>query len=378
MTLSGLRWPAENMLYRFLIRPLLYLLPAEVAHHFAFGGLRVLCTIPGVRALIGALMLKTDDRLRVRALGLDFPNPIGLAAGFDKDARGYEALGALGFGFVEVGTLTGQAQPGNPKPRLFRLPADRALVNRMGFNNAGSEDAVRRLSRPHKTLVGVNIGKTKRVDEADAISDYVASARRVGPHADYVVVNVSSPNTPGLRDLQATEKLRPLLAAVREALNEVTTDRQVPLLVKIAPDLADEDIEAVADLALELGLQGIVATNTTISREGLRSTEADVLACGAGGLSGPPVHARSLQVLRLLRARVGDRLVLISVGGIETAEQAWERLRAGASLIQVYTAFVYHGPGLPKKMAAGLARLAAQTGAGSVGRNPASDVEPSA
>ncbi len=343
-------------MYRALIRPLLYLLPAETAHHFAFACLRVFAAIPGATALMRRMFHDANSASRVRALGLDFPNPIGLAAGFDKDAVGYEALGAMGFGFVEVGTLTGRPQPGNPKPRLFRLPKDRALVNRMGFNNHGSADAVARLRRPHETIVGVNIGKTKIVPEEDAIGDYVTSAKRVGPHADYVVVNVSSPNTPGLRDLQATEKLRPLLAAVREALNEVTPGRQVPLLVKIAPDLADEDVDAVADLAVDLGLDGVIATNTTIRRDGLRSSPEEIEACGAGGLSGPPVHDRSLEVLKRLRTRVGDRLVLISVGGIETPEQARARLDAGATLVQIYTAFVYEGPLLPSRLARGVAR----------------------
>jgi len=343
--------------YRALIRPLLYLLPAETAHHLAFACLRLLTAIPGVLALIRRALHRGEAASRVQALGLDFPNPIGLAAGFDKDAIAYEALGALGFGFVEVGTLTGQAQPGNPSPRLFRLPKDRALVNRMGFNNRGSEDAVARLQRPRETIVGVNIGKTKVVPEEGAIADYVASARRVGPYADYVAVNVSSPNTPGLRDLQATEKLRPLLSAVREALNEVSPARRVPLLVKIAPDLADEDVDAVADLALDLGLEGIIATNTTIRRDRLRSDVAEVDHCGAGGLSGPPLHERSFEVLKRLRARAGDRLVLISVGGIETPEQAWERIQAGATLVQIYTAFIYEGPFLPTRLAKGVAQL---------------------
>jgi dihydroorotate dehydrogenase len=343
--------------YRALIRPLLYLLPAETAHHLAFGCLRIVAAIPGVCALMRRMFHRASRSVPVRALGLDFPNPIGLAAGFDKDAVGHEALGALGFGFIEVGTLTGQPQPGNPKPRLCRLPADRALINRMGFNNNGSADAVRRLQRPRRTIVGVNIGKTKAVPERDAIADYVASARRVGPHADYVAVNVSSPNTPGLRDLQAADKLRPLLRSVREVLNEVSPGRHVPLLVKIGPDLADEDVDAVAAVALELGLDGIIATNTTIRRDGLTSAADDIERCGAGGLSGPPLYERSLQVLRRLRATVGDRMVLISVGGIETAEQVWERISAGATLVQLYTAFVYQGPLLPSRLAAGIARL---------------------
>lgn len=300
----------------------------------------------------------SDGASSVEALGLRFPNPIGLAAGFDKDAIAYETLGAMGFGFVEVGTLTGEPQPGNPRPRLFRLPKDRALVNRMGFNNEGSASAVARLQRPHETIVGVNIGKTKRVAEDEAIEDYVASAKRVGPHADYLAVNVSSPNTPGLRNLQATERLRPLLGAVREALNEVSPGRRVPLLVKIAPDLADGDVDAVADLAIALGLDGIIATNTTVSRDGLVSNANDVERCGAGGLSGPALRERSLEVLQRLRSRVGDRLVLISVGGIESVEDARERLEAGATLVQIYTALVYEGPFFPKRLAMGVADLA--------------------
>jgi len=343
--------------YKILIRPLLYLLPAETAHHVAFACLRMLAWIPGVLWLMRRVFHAGAATPPVEAFGLQFPNPIGLAAGFDKDATGYEALGAMGFGFVEVGTLTGEPQPGNPRPRLFRLTKDRALVNRMGFNNRGSASAVARLERPRQTIVGVNIGKTKRVAEHDAIGDYVESARRVGPHADYLVVNVSSPNTPGLRNLQATEKLRPLLGAVREALNEACPARQVPLLVKIAPDLADEDVDAVADLAIELGLDGIIATNTTISRDGLASNADDVERCGSGGLSGPPLRERSLDVLQRLRARVGDQLVLISVGGIESVEDARERLQSGATLVQIYTALVYEGPWFPKRLASGVSDL---------------------
>ena len=342
-------------MYKALIRPVLYLLPAETAHHLAFGLLRLLASVPGLLSLMRRVFHGGAGASPVRAIGLEFPNPIGLAAGFDKDAIGYEALAAMGFGFIEVGTLTGQPQPGNPRPRLFRLPKDRALVNRMGFNNRGSADAVARLKRPHQTIVGVNIGKTKLVPEEEAVADYVASAKRLGPFADYIVVNVSSPNTPGLRNLQATEKLRPLLGAVREALNEVSPARRVPLLVKIAPDLADEDVDAVADLATDLGLDGIVATNTTISRDGLSSSADEVEHCGAGGLSGPPVRERSLDVLRQLRAKVGDQMVLISVGGIETPEQARERLEAGATLVQIYTAFIYEGPWLPSRLAKGVA-----------------------
>jgi dihydroorotate dehydrogenase len=337
--------------YRALIRPLLYLLPAETAHHFAFACLRWFAAIPGSKSFLRMLFHPVGTGPPVRVLGLEFPNRVGLAAGFDKDALGFEALGALGFGFVEVGTLTGHPQPGNPSPRLFRLPKDRALINRLGFNNRGSADAVVRLQRPRRTIVGVNIGKTKVVPEEEAIHDYVLSAKRVAPHADYLVVNVSSPNTPGLRDLQATEKLQPLLEAVRGALDSASPSKRVPLLVKIAPDLADEDIDSVADMALELGLDGIIATNTTIRRERLQSTATEVAECGAGGLSGPPLNERSLAVLRRLRARVGDRLALVSVGGIETPEQARERIDAGADLVQIYTAFIYEGPLLPRRLA---------------------------
>ena len=351
-------------MYRLLYRMVLRRVPAEAAHLAAFGLIRVfgwVARVPGAAWLLGRWLGPRDPVLRVRALGLSFPGPVGLAAGFDKDARGTRGLAALGFGFVEVGTVTARAQPGNPRPRMFRLTADRALVNRMGFNNAGAAAAAARLSRARGRrarggpVVGVNIGKTRAVPDADAAADYAASARAVAAVADYVVVNVSSPNTPGLRDLQAADRLRPVLVAVRSALDAAVPGRRVPLLVKIAPDLADADVDAVADLALELGLDGIIATNTTTSRDGLASPAAEVAAAGSGGLSGPPLRARSLAVLRRLHARAGDRLVLIAAGGIETPDDAWERLRAGATLVQAYTAFVYGGPLWPRRMHAGLA-----------------------
>ena len=354
-------------MYRLLYRMVLRRVPAEAAHLAAFGLIRVfgrVARVPGAAWLLGRWLGPRDPVLRVRALGLSFPGPVGLAAGFDKDARGTRGLAALGFGFVEVGTVTARAQPGNPRPRMFRLTADRALVNRMGFNNAGAAAAAARLGRARGgPVVGVNIGKTRAVPDADAAADYAASARAVAAVADYVVVNVSSPNTPGLRDLQAADRLRPVLVAVRSALDAAVPGRpqgRVPLLVKIAPDLADADVDAVADLALELGLDGIIATNTTVSRDGLASPAAEVAAAGAGGLSGPPLRARSLAVLRRLHARAGDRLVLIAVGGIETPDDAWERLRAGATLVQAYTAFVYGGPLWPRRMHAGLARRLAK------------------
>jgi len=344
-------------LYRAIYAAVLRHLPPETAHAMGFWLIRAAAGVPGGARLLRRFLRPRDPVLRVHALGLDFPGPLGLAAGFDKDGHGAVALAALGFGFIEVGTVTSRPQPGNPKPRMFRFPAERALVNRMGFNNAGAAALSARLRslRGPRPVIGVNIGKTKAVPEAEAIADYVASARLVADVADYVAVNVSSPNTPGLRDLQAVEKLRPLLAAVRSALDEASPQRRVPLLVKIAPDLADEDIDAVAFMALDLGLDGIIATNTTISREGLRDSAA-VADAGQGGMSGAPLKARALEVLRRLHARTGDRLVLIAAGGIENADDAWERLAAGATLLQAYTAFIYAGPLWPRAVHAGLAR----------------------
>jgi dihydroorotate dehydrogenase len=307
-----------------------------------------------VRRLATRRLAPRDPALGVRALGLDLPSPLGLAAGFDKEAAHVDALTALGFGFVEIGTITAQPQAGNPRPRMFRLPADRALVNRMGFNNAGAQVAAARLARQRDpgVVVGVNIGKTKVA--SDAVADYRESATILAPHADYLVINVSSPNTPGLRDLQAVEQLEPLIVAVREGIT--LSGRDVPLLVKIAPDLADDDVDAVADLALRAGLDGLVATNTTIAREGLHSSADAIAAAGAGGLSGAPLADRSLAVLRRLRERVGDELVLVSVGGVQTAQDAHARLAAGATLVQVYTAFIYGGPLWPSRMQRELAR----------------------
>jgi dihydroorotate dehydrogenase len=334
-------------------------LPAETAHRAGFALIRV-AGAAGAAGLLRRWLGPRDPVLRVRALGLEFPGPLGLAAGFDKDARATTGLGALGFGFVEVGTVTARAQPGNPRPRMFRLPADRALVNRMGFNNDGAAAAASRLRRRSRggPVVGVNIGKTRAVPEQEAAADYAASARAVAGVADYVVVNVSSPNTPGLRDLQAADRLRPVLVAVREALDAAAGSRRVPLLVKIAPDLAGPDVDAVADLAVELGLDGIIATNTTVSRDGLASSAAEVTAAGPGGLSGPPLRAPALAVLRRLRERAGDRLVLIAAGGIETPDDVWERMAAGATLVQAYTGFIYGGPLWPRRVHSGLARLA--------------------
>jgi len=280
-----------------------------------------------------------DPAASATLLGLPFRNRVGVGAGFDKDGVALRGWEALGLGFIEVGTVTPEAQGGNPRPRLFRLPSDEALINRMGFNNAGAAALARSvmLARRHLPagfVVGVNIGRGAATPADQATADYLAAFRLIAPVADYVAVNVSSPNTPGLRGLQAVESLRPILAGV---LAETTT----PVLVKIAPDLSDADVDEIADLAAELGLAGIVATNTTVSRDGLRTP--GVHGLGSGGVSGPPVAQRSLEILRQLYARVGDRLVLISVGGIETADDAWERIVSGASLLQGYTGFVYGG-----------------------------------
>ncbi|RDI55404.1 quinone-dependent dihydroorotate dehydrogenase [Nocardia mexicana] len=337
-------------MYSVLLR-LMFLLPPERIHHLVFAAMRLATRFAPARRLVAKLTVVDDPILRTTAFGVEFPAPLGLAAGFDKDAGGVNAWGPLGFGYAEIGTVTAQAQPGNPAPRLFRLPADHALINRMGFNNHGAAAAAERLRdrRPGGVPIGANIGKTKVTPAEHAADDYATSATLLGPLADFVVVNVSSPNTPGLRDLQAVESLRPLLRAVLDCVH-------VPVLVKIAPDLSDEDVDAAADLAVELGLAGIVATNTTIRRDGLATPAAEVDAMGAGGLSGPPVADRSLEVLRRLYARVGDKLVLISVGGIENADQAFERILAGATLLQGYTGFIYGGPFWTRHIHRGLAQ----------------------
>ncbi len=317
------------------LRRALFTVPPERIHTLVFAALRTATATEPARRQLRRALAPHDPILASTVFGVSFPGPLGLAAGFDKDGLGLDTWGPLGFGYAEVGTVTAQAQPGNPLPRLFRLPADRALLNRMGFNNHGAGQLALRLARHQPDVpIGVNIGKSKTTPPERAVDDYRASARLLGPLAAYLVVNVSSPNTPGLRDLQAVEALRPILSAV---LAETST----PARVKIAPDLSDEDVDAVADLALELGLAGIVATNTTISRAGLHTPGVDAL--GPGGISGPPVAPRALAVLRRLRARVGTGLVLISVGGIETAEDAWQRITAGAALLQGYTGFVYGG-----------------------------------
>ncbi len=310
----------------------------ERAHHLGAAAIRAIgAARPGVR---------TAPSLRTRALGREFATPFGMAAGFDKDATMIAGLGALGFGHVEVGTLTAHAQPGNPQPRLFRLTDDRALINRMGFNNQGAAAAAERIAAAREArsrpVIGVNIGKSRIVDPEDAAAverDYLHSTRLLAPVADYLAVNVSSPNTPGLRGLQEAAVLEPLLAAIRGAAGAT------PVLVKIAPDLDDEQVVGIAELAARLELAGVIATNTTTSRAGLASPADAVARAGAGGLSGPPVASRSLEVLRVLRGALPSALEVISVGGVETAADVRERLDAGAALVQGYTGFIYRGPG---------------------------------
>lgn len=345
----------------------MFRLPPERIHAVITAGLRALnAATPVNRALERALRVH-DPVLEQTLFGVTFPAPLGLAAGFDKNAAAADAWGAVGFGYAELGTVTPRPQPGNPAPRLFRLPRDKAILNRMGFNNDGALVAASNLAaRKSADVVGINIGKNKT--SSDAAADYRAGASALGPLADYLVVNVSSPNTPGLRDLQAVSELRPILEVVREAT-------ETPVLVKIAPDLGDEDVTAVADLALELGLSGIVATNTTISRDGLRTDPAEVDAMGAGGISGAPLGPRSLEVLRLLRAHTEGKIVLVSVGGITTAQEAWERIAAGASLLQGYTPLIYGGPGWIRSVHRGVARQVRAHGMASISEAVGSGAE---
>jgi len=340
-------------MYRLLFDHVLSKFEPERAHHLAALVIRAIPAV-GAAAAVKRYTAPTGD-LSVHTLGLTFPTPFGIAAGFDKDGTMFAGLSALGFGHVEVGTLTAHAQPGNPKPRLFRLVDDKALINRMGFNNGGAQAASRRLGRERgrsgRAVLGINIGKSRVVDVDRAIDDYLTSTAVLAPIADYLVVNVSSPNTPGLRGLQELDKLAPLLEAVKGAAG------RTPLLVKIAPDLADDEVVRISELVVRLGLDGIIATNTTISREGLRSKPSLVAEAGAGGLSGAPVAARSLEVLRIIRGVVPAELCVISVGGVDTADDVAARLDAGATLVQGYTAFLYRGPLWARQINRGLARL---------------------
>ena len=291
----------------------------------------------------------------VKVMGLEFNGPFGMAAGFDKNAEMIKELGQLGFSHVEIGTVTRHPQAGNPKPRLFRLKKDLSLINRMGFNNEGADAVARRLEKLRSggatlPIIGVNIGKSKITELEDAVSDYEYSAEKLAPFADYIAVNVSSPNTPGLRSLQAIDQLEPILNAV------IAKAAGKPVLVKIAPDLADEDVVAVAALATKLRLAGVIATNTTVSRAGLRTDSQRVSAMGAGGLSGPVLKNRSIEVLKLLRANLPNEIAIVSVGGVFTPTDVLQRLELGAALVQGYTGFVYEGPLWARKINRGLLR----------------------
>ncbi|WP_421734096.1 quinone-dependent dihydroorotate dehydrogenase [Cellulomonas sp.] len=339
-------------MYRLLFDLVFRRMDPERAHEVAFRLIRGVAQVPLLRDAVRRAF-RASDRGVVDVWGRRFPSRFGLAAGFDKNAVGVAGLTMLGFGFVEVGTVTAEAQPGNEPPRLWRVLDQRALRNRMGFNNEGSAAVAARLRRLRATpagrrlVVGVNIGKTKTTPAEHAFADYATSAGRLAPYADYLVVNVSSPNTPGLRDLQSVEALRPILEATRVAADEATATSglaPVPLLVKIAPDLSDDDVDAVAELAAELGLDGIVAVNTTIGHD-----------LGPGGLSGPPVLARGLDVVARLRSRLGPDAVIIGVGGITTPADAREYLAVGATLVQGYTGLIYEGPAYASRIARALA-----------------------
>ena len=328
------------MLYKLIFKLVFSKLNPEFAHHLVMVGIR----FAGLIGITKLLKLRPTGRGSVQAFGVHFDSPFGLAAGFDKNAVAVKALGEFGFSHVEIGTVTAIAQSGNDKPRLFRLIKDRALINRMGFNNEGAEIIAARLKRLREKhgsnlpVIGVNIGKSRIAPVEDAIEDYRKSAKLLAQYADYLAVNVSSPNTPGLRSLQSIDALKPILQAVLQQA------QGKPVLVKIAPDLADEDVLAVADLCVQLGLAGVIATNTTVQRNSLRTEVKELDAIGAGGLSGPPVAERSLEVLKLLAARLNDRAAIISVGGIETPTDAELRIKSGATLIQGYTGWIYQGP----------------------------------
>jgi dihydroorotate dehydrogenase len=332
-------------MYDLFFRLALQHVEPERAHVLAKRSLRIARATGVGRAAVRALVGTTDPCLETRALGLTFPSPVGVAAGLDKDATFFDDLAALGFGFVEVGTVTALPQAGNERPRIARFPAQRALLNRMGFPNPGAEVVAARLARRRPgTVVGVNVGKSRAVSVDDAGADYRASVRLLAPVADYLVLNVSSPNTPGLREMQAVDRLRGLIGDVRAELAAVGS--APPLLVKVDPDLGPEQLIAVTELAVELGLDGLVAVNTTVDRSALNGGAP----FEGGGVSGRPLGDRALDVLRRIRATAGDRLVLISAGGIESAEDVRQRILAGATLVQVYTAFIYGGPSWPKRI----------------------------
>ncbi|PIF00269.1 MAG: dihydroorotate dehydrogenase (quinone) [Maribacter sp.] len=338
-------------MYKLLVRPILFLIDPEKVHHITFSILRFLGKL-GFTRLYKSVFVLEDKALGKEVFGLKFKNPVGLAAGFDKDADLFNELSDFGFGFVEIGTLTPKPQSGNPKKRIFRLRADKALINRMGFNNKGVFDAVERLKKKHNVIVGGNIGKNKVTPNAEAIKDYLICFDALFPHVDYFVVNVSSPNTPGLRELQDREPLTALLRELKKENTKIAaTDPNLsekPILLKIAPDLSDAQLLDIIKIVKDTKIDGVIATNTTIARKGLRSSI--FLVEEKGGLSGRPVKGRSTEVIRFLAEKSNKAFPIIGVGGIHSAEDAIEKLEAGADLVQLYTGFIYEGPSLIKKI----------------------------
>lgn len=336
-------------MYKSIIKPLFFLFEPEKIHHIVFKVIKFLCAIPGVPSIIKSIYIVNDKRLERKLFGLTFPNPVGLAAGFDKDAKLYDELGYYGFGFIEIGTLTPKAQPGNEKPRMFRLPEDDGLINRMGFNNGGAEAAAERLkNRKSNIIIGGNIGKNKITPNEEAVGDYEKCFETLFDFVDYFVVNVSSPNTPGLRALQDKEPLTKLLLRVKELNAQKKNPKAI--LLKIAPDLTNEQLDDIILIVKETKIDGVIATNTTISRANLQTPDSKLQACGAGGLSGKPLTKRSVEVVKYLSDKSNKAFTIIGVGGIHTGKDAVEMLKAGASLVQVYTGFIYEGPGIAKKI----------------------------
>ena len=337
-------------MYKIFIRPLLFLFDPEAVHYFSFSGIKFLSKL-GFGAIIRRIYTLEDPALEREVFGLKFKNPVGLAAGFDKNALLYNELSDFGFGFIEIGTLTPKPQDGNPKKRLFRLKKDQAIINRMGFNNAGVASAVKALKKQHNVLIGGNIGKNKITPNDQATEDYIICTQALWPHVDYFVVNVSSPNTPGLRELQEKAPLTALLKALK-AENAVLATKYAqkpkPFLLKIAPDLTEHQLLDIIAIIQETQIDGVIATNTTISREGLLSEES--LVNETGGLSGVPVRKRSTEVIRFLSEKSNKAFPIVGVGGIHSAEDALDKIEAGATLVQLWTGFVYEGPALVKKI----------------------------
>lgn len=332
-----------------IVRSFLFLFDPEKVHYFTTDLLHFLLKIPGMKWIWKKIYLIEDNKLKREVFGLTFDNPVGLAAGFDKNASMYNDLAYCGFGFIEVGTVTPLAQPGNDKPRLFRLKSDNAIINRMGFNNGGVEEVVKNLKkRQTKLIIGGNIGKNKITPNEDANSDYLKCFEALYPCVDYFVVNVSSPNTPNLRELQEKGPLTELLSALKVANSK--KEKQKPILLKIAPDLTDEQLNDIVDIIQEVKIDGLIATNTTISREKLKASSEQLESIGAGGVSGKPLTKRSTEVIRYLSQRSNGSFPIIGVGGIHSPQDAIEKLNAGAALVQVYTGFIYEGPGLVKKI----------------------------